>query len=192
MTDLFSLQEMQKHLSQHVRDLMRKARETPEFSFSAAPVTNKTKKLVPAVKETKQPAAAAAPPAAPAAKAPKEKVKIKLAPIKKVQAPKGKGKPAKAAPSRKDSPQKPAQAVTSRKAKEEAAPAKKVVTKKRKGNADDGLDGAGESCVEETTVKEKWLKLYHDKYRAVDEARFRAIQVIPVKNYLKKRITRCN
>jgi hypothetical protein len=30
---------------------------------------------------------------------------------------------------------------------------------------------------EEVTVKEKWLKLYHDKYRAVDEARFRAIQV---------------
>ena len=32
--------------------------------------------------------------------------------------------------------------------------------------------------TEEVTVKDKWLKLYRDKYRAVDEARFRAIQVI--------------
>ena len=41
----------------------------------------------------------------------------------------------------------------------------------------DALMAGVEVAPEEVTVKEKWLKLYHDKYRAVDEARFRAIQV---------------
>ena len=44
--------------------------------------------------------------------------------------------------------------------------------------AEDDMHAGAELAAEEPTVKDKWLKLYRDKYRAVDEARFRAIQVL--------------
>jgi hypothetical protein len=75
--------------------------------------------------------------------------------------------------------------------KEEPSPTKKEVpgNKRKRRSVGAFADGEEENmnaslmagidvAPEEVTVKEKWLKLYHDKYRAVDEARFRAIQVI--------------
>lgn len=178
---------MQKHLSEHVRDLMRKARESAGFRFTATPVASKTKKIPAAVKEATR--------VSPVRK-PKEKtMKIKLQPPSKKNAP----PPAQTAnlakqtrgPLKKTSHPSP-QIKSPRQTKgikEEQSPIRREPMGKRKRrsagavvdgddeNIDSALMAGIEVAPEEVTVKEKWLKLYHDKYRAVDEARFRAIQV---------------
>ena len=178
---------MQKHLSEHVRDLMRKARESAGFRFTATPVASKTKKIPAVVKEATR--------VSPVRK-PKEKtMKIKLQPPSKKSAP----PPPQAStvkgtrgPLKKTSQPPPPQAKSPRQSKiiklEVESPNKRETSGKRKRRSagaiadgdDENIDAlmAGvEVAPEEVTVKEKWLKLYHDKYRAVDEARFRAIQV---------------
>ena len=93
---------MQKHLSQHVRDLMRKARESPEFRFSAAPVVAKPKKLIPVVKDARS---------SPASKTAKDvKIKVKLPPVKKTATPKVK----LASPKKKDAVATRSAAVSSK------------------------------------------------------------------------------
>lgn len=178
---------MQKHLSEHVRDLMRKARESAGFRFTATPVASKTKKIPAVVKEATR--------VSPVRK-PKEKMmKIKLQPPSKKTAPpppqtttltKGTRGPLK------KTSQPPPQAKSPRQSKvmkEAESPNKRETSGKRKRRSagaiadgdDENIDAlmiGGEVAAEEVTVKEKWLKLYHDKYRAVDEARFRAIQVV--------------
>lgn len=186
---VFLQQEMQKHLSEHVRDLMRKARESAGFRFTATPVASKTKKIPAVVKETTR--------LSPVRK-PKEKtMKIKLqAPSKKtVPPPPQTAAMAKATrgPLKKTSQPSPqAKSPRQNKAnKEEPSPTKKEApgNKRKRRSVGAFADGEEENmnaslmagidvAPEEVTVKEKWLKLYHDKYRAVDEARFRAIQVI--------------
>ena len=174
---------MQKHLSEHVRDLMRKARESAGFRFTATPVASKAKKIPAAVKEATR--------VSPVRK-PKEKtMKVKLqAPSKKMTSPptQAVAKPTRAL--MKKSTQSPSQQTKSprqtRTVKEEPlSPIKTQGKRKRRSAAavdgeEENVDASmitGIEAPEEVTVKEKWLKLYHDKYRAVDEARFRAIQV---------------
>ncbi|XP_046439943.1 uncharacterized protein LOC124191035 isoform X2 [Daphnia pulex] len=186
-SEMKARQEMQKHLSEHVRDLMRKARESAGFRFTATPVASKTKKIPAVVKETTR--------LSPVRK-PKEKtMKIKLqAPSKKtVPPPPQTAAMAKATrgPLKKTSQPSPqAKSPRQNKAnKEEPSPTKKEVpgNKRKRRSVGAFADGEEENmnaslmagidvAPEEVTVKEKWLKLYHDKYRAVDEARFRAIQ----------------
>ena len=176
---------MQKHLSEHVRDLMRKARESAGFRFTATPVASKAKKIPAAVKEATR--------VSPIRK-PKEKtMKIKLHPPSKKGNPssqtlvlsKGSRGPLKKASQSSPQLKSPRQNKT---IKEEPSPNKRDGSSKRKrrtGTPGDGEDENVDATLmtgievapEEVTVKEKWLKLYHDKYRAVDEARFRAIQV---------------
>jgi hypothetical protein len=184
---------MQKHLSQHVRDLMRKARESPDFRFSAAPVVSKAKKLPTSaatsstVRETRTP---------PASKV-KDKIKIKLAPASTNSSRKASATPKtnsrQATPKRKVaelpvSKANSASKMVRSKVKEEPVARKEVTTKRKRGatvtapvNPPDEEQLGPETDVpnsEETTVKDKWLKLYHEKFRAADEARFRAIQVL--------------
>ncbi|EFX89241.1 hypothetical protein DAPPUDRAFT_232930 [Daphnia pulex] len=186
-SEMKARQEMQKHLSEHVRDLMRKARESAGFRFTATPVASKTKKIPAVVKETTR--------LSPVRK-PKEKtMKIKLqAPSKKtVPPPPQTAAMAKATrgPLKKTSQPSPqAKSPRQNKAnKEEPSPTKKEApgNKRKRRSVGAFADGEEENmnaslmagidvAPEEVTVKEKWLKLYHDKYRAVDEARFRAIQ----------------
>ena len=187
------VKEMQKHLSQHVRDLMRKARESPDFRFSAAPVVSKAKKLPTSaatsstVRETRTP---------PASKV-KDKIKIKLTPASTNSSRKASATPKtnsrQATPKRKVA-EMPVSKVNSAskmvrsKIKEEPVARKEVTTKRKRGATvaapvtapDEDQLGPGTDAPnsEETTVKDKWLKLYHEKFRAADEARFRAIQVL--------------
>ena len=182
---------MQKHLSEHVRDLMRKARESAGFRFTATPVASKTKKIPAVVKETTR--------VSPVRK-PKEKMmKIKLqAPSKKTVTPTSQtAVMAKATrgPLKKTSQPSP-QAKSPRQSKaskEDLSPTKKEALGQKRKRRSAGTFAEGEEenlnaslmagidvAPEEVTVKEKWLKLYHDKYRAVDEARFRAIQVFSI------------
>lgn len=162
---------MQKHLSEHVRDLMRKARESAGFRFTATPVASKTKKIPAAVKEATR--------VSPVRK-PKEKtMKIKLQPPSKKSAPPP--PPTVVKQLKKTSPRKGIK-------EEPQSPTKREGKRKRRSATvveDENIElmtGIAD-VVEEVTVKEKWLKLYHDKYRAVDEARFRAIQVFLLKIY---------
>jgi hypothetical protein len=167
---------------------MRKARESAGFRFTATPVASKTKKIPAVVKETTR--------VSPVRK-PKEKMmKIKLqAPSKKTVPPTSQtAVMAKATrgPLKKTSQPSP-QAKSPRQSKaskEDLSPTKKEVLGQKRKRRSAGAFAEGEEenlnaslmagidvAPEEVTVKEKWLKLYHDKYRAVDEARFRAIQV---------------
>lgn len=178
---------MQKHLSEHVRDLMRKARESAGFRFTATPVASKTKKIPAVIKEATR--------VSPVRKPKEKQMKIKLqAPSKKITSPTQTTTLAKATRGlMKKSSQTPSQTKSPRQTrtiKEEPSPVKKESVAKRKRRSAVAVDGEDENvdatlisgievAPEEVTVKEKWLKLYHDKYRAVDEARFRAIQVRP-------------
>lgn len=182
------MQEMQKHLSEHVRDLMRKARESAGFRFTATPVASKTKKIPGVVKETVR--------VSPVRK-PKEKtMKIKLsskspntsshAPTPTVsskstrgQAKKGAQPVATPTKSLRNSKSSMKEDILSNSNKREP-PAKRRKRSGAAANEDHDIEmalAAMEGSSEETTVKDKWLKLYRDKYQAVDEARFRAIQV---------------
>lgn len=186
-SEMKARQEMQKHLSEHVRDLMRKARESAGFRFTATPVASKTKKIPAVVKETTR--------ISPVRK-PKEKtMKIKLQPASKKTAPPPPQTAAMAKTTRgplKKASQSSPQAKSPRQSKaskEDSSPTKKDNSggKRKRRSAGTFAEGEEENmnaslmagievAPEEVTVKEKWLKLYHDKYRAVDEARFRAIQ----------------
>lgn len=166
---------------------MRKARESAGFRFTATPVASKTKKIPAAVKEATR--------VSPVRK-PKEKtMKIKLQPPSKKNAPPPPQSTVIAKTNRgplKKSSQQPPQLKSPRQTKsikeEPLSPKRESLGKRKKRSAaiaadceDENVDAilmAGiDVAPEEVTVKEKWLKLYHDKYRAVDEARFRAIQV---------------
>jgi len=164
-SEMKARQEMQKHLSEHVRDLMRKARENPNFRFAALPVVSKAKKAAPQARE---------PRVSPVRK-PKDKLKVKLQPKQKSPS-KAKGRtPKKEA----ESPRAKATGRSTKTKEELSIKREPSFTKKKNANAvveeQLGMDQV-ETNAEEVTVKDKWLKLYRDKYRAVDEARFRAIQ----------------
>lgn len=171
--DLIPFQEMQKHLSEHVRDLMRKARENPNFRFAALPVVSKTKKAAPPARETR---------VSPVRKT-KDKLKVKLQPKQKSPS-KAKGRPLK---KEVESPRAKATGRSTKTKDELSIKREPSFTKKKNAVVEEQLamdqveTGAGE-----VTVKEKWLKLYRDKYRAVDEARFRAIQVILISIKISK------
>lgn len=183
-------------MSQHVRDLMRKARESPEFRFSAAPVVSRPKKTA-ASSSSAATASAKNEPRTPSTGKVKEKIKIKLTPASSAASRRA---AAASANSKQASPKKRGGAAAANKTNSRAtkvkikeepeSPRKETSVGRRKRGAPAASNAASlsveedamppefdTSAVEETTVKEKWLKLYHDKYRAVDEARFRAIQV---------------
>lgn len=158
---------MQKHLSEHVRDLMRKARENPNFHFAALPVVSKAKKVAPLSRESR---------VSPTRK-PKDKLKVKLQPKQKSPS-KAKGRTMK---KEAESPRAKAAGRSAKTKDELSIKREPSLTKKRNANAlveEQLVMDQVETSAEEVTVKEKWLKLYRDKYRAVDEARFRAIQVV--------------
>ena len=177
---------MQKHLSEHVRDLMRRARESSGFRFTATPVAPSKVKKIQAVAKEISPARKAGNSGVSGVK--EKTVKIKL------QTPKGgsKASPAVATKSPRGSTRKgqaaavasPAKASTSRKNNRSEDTLPKPPTKRKRRSAAADIDGEDEAMAglelsvaeEVTTVKDKWMKLYRDKYRAVDEARFRAIQ----------------
>ena len=180
------LQEMQKHLSEHVRDLMRKARESAGFRFTATPVASKTKKIPGVVKETVR----VSPVRKPKEKTMKVKLTAKspsassLAPSpsvssKPTRAVAKKGGPPVPTPQKSPRNSKSAlkEDLLSSNKRESAAKRRKRSSAAANEDHDIEMALAAMEGSEETTVKDKWLKLYRDKYQAVDEARFRAIQV---------------
>lgn len=181
---------MQKHLSEHVRDLMKKAQNSSTFRFTATPVASKVKKIPAAVKEVTR--------VSPTRK-PKEKImkiKIQSSTKKTVQAPLSSTTPGKGAraQAKKPMPGSPGPLKTSRQAvraiKEESLSPKRETPGRRKRrsalqasgedeeeNLENPLFAGIEIMPEEGTNKDKWLKLYHDKYRAVDEVNYRHTHV---------------
>lgn len=167
---------MQKHLSEHVRDLMRKARDSAGFRFTATPVApSKAKKITAVVKEVS--------PVRKPVNNVKEKgtVKIKLqSPRANSKASPSATKAGRAPVAKKNQQQSPRKSAVV--PKEDPVVIVKTPTKRKRRSAvaveasgEDPAMAGLELVPEEITVKDKWMKLYHDKYRAVDEARFREV-----------------
>lgn len=169
---------MQKHLSEHVRDLMKKARDSSTFRFTAMPVASKVKKIPAAVKEATR--------VSPTRKPKDKTVKVKLqTPAKKSAS---LATPAKGArgQAKKSVPASPASTkMRQSKVKEEPMSPKRETPMRRKRRSavqvteddDENSDNpllAGIEIVPEEGTKDKWMKLYHDKFHAVDEVAYRS------------------
>lgn len=151
---------------------MRKARDSPGFRFTATPVApTKAKKITAAAKES-------SPVRKPNSAVKDKTVKIKLQPPKA-----NKQSPASSSAAAGKVGRGAAKKVASPRKSNKEEPPPKLPAKRRRRSAAGDADGEEEVTgnveypVEEVTVKDKWMKLYRDKYRAADEARFRAIQV---------------
>lgn len=170
-------------MSEHVHDLMKKARDSSTFRFTATPVASKVKKIPAAVKDATR--------VSPSRKQKEKSVKIRLqsSAKKPASASLNSATPVKAArgQARRPIPASPVSAKTQRqvKVKDEPMSPKRETPARRKRrsalqpstegedeNSDNPLLAGIEIAPDEGSNKDKWMKLYHDKYRAVDEVKF--------------------